>query len=370
MSYSYWENKHWIQNNDFIIVGSGIVGLTCAISLNEKFPKSKILILEKGILPEGASTKNAGFACFGSVSELINDLKNHSNEEVFKLVSDRYNGLLTLRSLIGDKDLDYQNNFGYEIFLKKQSFEKSYQKLNHLNELLHPLFKDDVFKVTKNKFNFKNCISKYIVNQFEGQLDPGRMISKLLNIAHQRKIKILNQILVKDYSENQSNIQIHTNYGDFTSSKLIFATNGFSKNIINTNVIPARGQVLITKPIKNLNIKGVFHLDKGYYYFRNIDYRILIGGGRNLDFQTESTNEFGKTELIQSSLKKLLNTVIIPEKEFEIDYSWSGIMGVGEKKKPIVKQLSNHVYCGVRLGGMGVAIGASVGRDLASLVGQ
>ena len=45
-------------------------------------------------------------------------------------------------------------------------------------------------------------------------------------------------------------------------------------------------------------------------------------------------------------------------------------MGVGEKKKPIVKQLSNHVYCGVRLGGMGVAIGASVGRDLASLVGQ
>ena len=119
MSYSYWENKHWIQNNDFIIVGSGIVGLTCAISLKEKFPKSKILILEKGILPEGASTKNAGFACFGSVSELINDLKNHSNEEVFKLVSDRYNGLLTLRSLIGDKDLDYQNNFGYEIFLKE-----------------------------------------------------------------------------------------------------------------------------------------------------------------------------------------------------------------------------------------------------------
>ena len=180
----------------------------------------------------------------------------------------------------------------------------------------------------------------------------------------------MNQTLVKDYSENQSNIQIHTNCGDFTSSKLIFATNGFSKNIINTNVIPARGQVLITKPIKNLNIKGVFHLDKGYYYFRNVDYRILIGGGRNLDFQTESTNEFGKTELIQSSLKKLLNTVIIPEKEFEIDYSWSGIMGVGEKKKPIVKQLSNHVYCGVRLGGMGVAIGASVGRDLASLVGQ
>jgi hypothetical protein len=53
---------------------------------------------------------------------------------------------------------------------------------------------------------------------------------------------------------------------------------------------------------------------------------------------------------------------------FEIDYSWSGIMGIGNKKKPILKQLSNNVSCGVRLGGMGVAIGASVGRDLADLI--
>ena len=56
---------------------------------------------------------------------------------------------------------------------------------------------------------------------------------------------------------------------------------------------PARAQVLITKPIKNLQIKGTFHLDKGYYYFRNIDNRILFGGGRNLDFKTEETSEFG-----------------------------------------------------------------------------
>ena len=42
---------------------------------------SKILVLEKGILPQGASTKNAGFACFGSLSEIIDDLKTHSEEE-------------------------------------------------------------------------------------------------------------------------------------------------------------------------------------------------------------------------------------------------------------------------------------------------
>jgi hypothetical protein len=43
-------------------------------------------------------------------------------------------------------------------------------------------------------------------------------------------------------------------------------------------------------------------------------------------------------------------------------------MGVGNQKKAIVKQLSEHVFCGVRLGGMGVAIGSLVGKELAELI--
>ena len=78
--------------------------------------------------------------------------------------------------------------------------------------------------------------------------------------------------------------------------------------------------------------------------------------------------EFGHTSIVQSKLENLLKKTIIPNRNFEIDYSWSGIMGIGDKKKPILKQLSTNVSCGVRLGGMGVAIGASVGKGLADLV--
>ena len=53
---------------------------------------------------------------------------------------------------------------------------------------------------------------------------------------------------------------------------------------------------------------------------------------------------------------------------FEIDQRWSGIMGVGKQKNTFVKQLSNHVFCGVRLGGMGIAIGSIIGKELADLV--
>jgi glycine/D-amino acid oxidase-like deaminating enzyme len=109
-------------------------------------------------------------------------------------------------------------------------------------------------------------------------------------------------------------------------------------------------------------------LDKGYYYFRNINNRILFGGGRNLDFEGETTTDLSQTEKIQNKLEELLKEVILPNHEFKIAHRWSGIMGIGSSKNPIVSQLSENVYCGVRLGGMGVAIGSLIGKELAELL--
>ncbi|MFT4594134.1 MAG: gamma-glutamylputrescine oxidase, partial [Psychroserpens sp.] len=60
-SVSYWEIKQYLQNIDLLVIGSGIVGLTTAIFYKKRYPKKRVLIVEKGILPSGASTKNAGF---------------------------------------------------------------------------------------------------------------------------------------------------------------------------------------------------------------------------------------------------------------------------------------------------------------------
>ena len=192
-------------------------------------------------------------------------------------------------------------------------------------------------------------------------------MSALLQKAQSKGIKILNNITVESFVEDQNLVKIKTNQFEFSTSKLMIATNGFASQLNIPNVKPARAQVLITKPIKNLHIQGTFHLDQGYYYFRNIDNRILFGGGRNLDFKTEETTEFAQTKLIQNKLETLLKTTILPEIDFEINQRWSGIMGVGKQKKAIVKQLSNNVFCGVRLGGMGVAIGSLIGKELAEI---
>ncbi|GAA4305580.1 FAD-dependent oxidoreductase [Aestuariibaculum suncheonense] len=349
-------------------MGSGIVGLTCALQLKERFPKANILILEQGVLPQGASTKNAGFACFGSLSEVIEDLKIHTEDEVLGLIKKRVDGLNLLKQTLGEKALGYKNYGGYELFLQQDDlYESCLSQIHQVNQFLKPIFNVPVYSEKPNSFQFKNIKEHYIFNAFEGQIDTGLMMESLLKKAQCIGIKILNNCLVEGFEEQGQLVKIKTSFFEFSSSKLLIATNGFAEQLVHEDVKPARAQVLITKPIKNLRIKGTFHLDKGYYYFRNIDNRILFGGGRNLDFKGEETTEFGQTTQIQDSLERLLKTVILPHTPFEIEHRWSGIMGVGPQKKAIVKPLSDRVFCGVRLGGMGIAIGSLVGKELADL---
>jgi glycine/D-amino acid oxidase-like deaminating enzyme len=370
MNLSYWELKTWLNNVDYTIVGSGIVGLSTALHLKKKASNAKIVILEKGLFPQGASTKNAGFACFGSLSEILQDLESHTTEEVVELLNQRHRGLQLLRHTLGDDALSYQQLGGYELFLEKDRslYDRCLKNMQEVNSLLKPIFKADVFSNVSNSFDFAGIQNNYIRNQFEGQIDTGKMMQALIKKVQEQGVIILNNSTVETYSEQSNRVDIKTNHFEFSSSKLILTTNGFAKQLINEDVQPARAQVLITKPLKNLHIKGTFHLDCGYYYFRNIDNRILLGGGRNLDFNTENTTEFSQTERIQNALEALLKNTILPDREFEIEYRWSGIMGVGSQKKPIVKQLSNHVYCGVRMGGMGIAIGSAIGKEVSELL--
>ena len=370
MHFSYWELKNWFTNVDFTIVGSGIVGLHSALALREKFPESKILVLEKGILPQGASTKNAGFACFGSLSEILDDLKTHSEEEVIQLIQKRWNGLQLLRKNLSDVAIDFKPFGGYELFLNddESSYNECLQKLPFVNDILKPIFRNDVFAKEVDRFDFKGIQEYLIFNPYEAQIDTGKMMHALLQKAVKNNIMILNQVEVTSFEDQNHQVEIAFGGFSFSTKKVLFATNGFAGKLTDNQVKPARAQVLITEPIPNLDIKGTFHLDKGYYYFRNIDDRILFGGGRNLDFEGETTTDLGETDLIQNRLEAILKEVILPNTDFKIAHRWSGIMGLGSSKRPIVEQLSENVYCGVRLGGMGVAIGSLIGQELADLV--
>lgn len=372
MILSYWERTSLLKY-DYVVIGAGIVGLSTAISLKEMNPNCKVLVIERGLLPTGASTKNAGFACFGSLSELVADVEAFGEETMLALVEKRWAGLNLLRGRLGDTAIDYQSHGGYELIGQKELHFLDH--LQTINTQLKPIFKSIVFSLQDHKISefglSKNHTQHLVYNPFEGQIDTGKMMDALWHKAGVLGVRVMNnttvtaiegsEVLIKD---NKSNGEVRIGAG-----QIAICTNAFSKQFLpDEDIVPGRGLVLVSQPMEKVPFEGVFHFEQGYYYFRNINNRVLFGGGRNVDFEGEKTTNQGVNPIILADLMQKLQEVILPNHSYEIDQHWSGIMAFGKTKEPLLKRVNAHTVVGVRLGGMGVAIGSVLGRDVAELM--
>jgi len=204
---SYWEIETYLANIDLLIIGSGIVGLTTAIYSKQRNPNLKIVVIERGSLPSGGSTKNAGFACFGSASELLSDLQNQSESEVFERVARRIEGLKLLRNLVGDAVLGYENCGGFELFTPQDEaiFNKCKSFIANANgQLSHLTGVINTYEVVNHKisrFGFEG-ISHLIHNKSEGALHTGKMMHSLTQKAQKLGIFILTGLGVKTMTES------------------------------------------------------------------------------------------------------------------------------------------------------------------------
>jgi len=202
------------------------------------------------------------------------------------------------------------------------------------------------------------------------QINPAKMMKSLIKIAQEKDISIFWGANVTDWQSVGNGIEVElSDQRTLKVKKMIVAVNGFAKKLLpDLALSPARNLILVTNSIPNLALKGTFHYDEGYYYFRNIGDRVLLGGGRKLDKEVETTNDFGLNPLIRDSLETMLKTIILPNQEFEVTHQWSGIMGIGKSKSPILEKHGAHIAIAVRLGGMGVALGSQLGDDAANLL--
>ena len=359
---SWWEYEHFLKDTDHTIIGCGIVGLSTAIELKSADPKCKELVIDKKRSPLGASTKNAGFACFGSISEILDDYNSFGKDICDRLIRMRWEGLSILKSRIPTKNMMYESKPGAEIFANDEENEFYKNKVTWVNKLVSPIVGlEDCFYANEGRFGFQ------IVNKLEGCLNPQKMVRELELMARKQGVNFLSGIEVVGI--DFENKHLKTNSGKIDYNNLAVCTNGFSRSLLpSEDIKPARNQVLITNKIPDFQLDNCYHMHKGYVYFRAYDGRLLIGGGRHLDKEGETTEELETNEFIISYLNDLIRNSILPGVTYEIEHSWSGILGVGGSKLPIVKKIDKNVTIAVRMGGMGVAVGSLIGRMAASMI--
>jgi gamma-glutamylputrescine oxidase len=375
MQVSVWEKESFYAPKDIIIVGSGLVGLWSAWYLKKKDPKLQIAIVDRGIIPTGASTRNAGFACFGSVTELVHNMTTDGETDMLQLLEMRYKGLQRIRKVFNKSEIDFDMCGGYEMFSHHDHRQK--KELKHHIEQLNSLLRDitgkkKTFRFADEKiqsFGLHNVVH-LIENKLEGYLHSGKLCQALMLAVQSMGVTILTNIDITRFEKVNGHIALSSNpHLPLRAEQVLICTNAFAQQLLsNIHVIPARGQVLVTSPIEGLQLKGTFHYDAGFYYFRNLGNRVLLGGARNKAFEEETTTSMTITDTIQKELEQFLAQYILPGKQYTITDRWSGIMGMGNEKMPVVKEVEPQVFCAVRMSGMGVALAPVIGEKIAEMM--
>ena len=400
VTFSIWERETYLAPRDIIIVGGGLVGLWSAWFLKQADPSLRILLLERGLLPTGASTRNAGFACFGSPGEIIGDIASVGRDKALELVEMRYRGLELMKTLVPSSLTGYETTGGYECFTDGPSYASVVSSLDALNRDLRDI--TGVYPVFSIKDGSLGSLGltgfdHLIFNPLEGALHSGRLVQTLTAMVQAQGVTCLTSTTVTGWETTGAGVTVHTDRGfSLDAHRLLVCTNGFAAQLLGgasgggpsggltlgagapagvtpggtapLDVVPARGQILVTGPIPGLTLRGTFHYDEGFYYFRHLGDRILLGGARNQALAEEATTEIQTTTKVQDALETFLREHVPQATGVPIAHRWAGIMGMGAEKRPLIGAVSEHVFCAVRLGGVGVAISPLVGQRVADLM--
>lgn len=373
---SWWDSDSTTVY-DVVVVGAGIIGTQTAIELVTVRPELRVMLIDRGLLPTGASTRNAGFVCFGSAGELYNDMKVMGREGALDIVEQRIEGLHLLLQRTQGYDIGYEEFGGYELFLHHHDVLDVLDDVNDVMQRLRPGItyerRDDLI----SQFGFSPLVKNLVAIHGEGTLHSGKLMAALWRMAEDLGVRLRTGCRVDTVSVQSDGVTMHctdtVRTVEIQTEHVVIATNAAPITIegIDTPprvIEPARGQVVVTVPRAKQPLLGSFHFDDGFYYFRSLGPRILLGGGRNTDLERERTHSFDTTTEIQSVLRHVLDTVIAPGENLTIEHSWAGTMGFSEDKQPHVDTLHERVTHTFGCNGMGVAIGASIARETAASI--
>ena len=374
MVLSFWEQLSHGKSWDLLIVGGGFAGLNMAIQAKRHSPGLEVGVLEAATLSLGASTKNAGFCCFGSPSELIRDIRDLGEETAFSTLSQRWKGIERIGSDFDPSRISYEASGGHELFIDPSLHEDVHRNIEWLNKPIKELIGFSPFEELSDQeisqMGFQNIDGGFRIRG-EAMVDPCLLHRSLLEDARGLGVEIYFGARVEEHREKEEEVELwlQDHPIPFKTAKTVIASNGYAEQLLaGAGIDPGRGQVLITRPIKEIPFQGTFHLDQGNFYFRNVGDRVLLGGGREIAAEEEHTFETGLTDRIQNELERLLSDHLLPGQHFEIEQRWSGIMGFTEDRFPRMRAVGTRSYLMAGFSGMGVALSFATGRSMAEHV--
>jgi glycine/D-amino acid oxidase-like deaminating enzyme len=333
------------------VVGGGVTGLSCALVLARA--GLRVRVLEAREIGGGASGRNGGFALRGLVpayDEARESLGRDVAGSLWKLTE---RALDSMAALAGDA-------------LRRTGsvrLASDAQERDELRRELEALLEDGFAAEWLDPLPapLDRLFAGGFVHPGDAALTPGVWIRRLAGHTAAAGAALVEHAPVDPAGAETLDV-----------SAVVFAVDGMTPALVPELapwVRPVRGQMLATEPCAELLYGRPHYARDGYDYWQQTpDGRLILGGRRDLDLETERTAEERTTAIIQDELTAYASELM--GRSPVVTHRWAGIWGESFDDLPFAGRVpgSDRLWVAGGYSGHGNVLGFACGEMVAQAI--
>ena len=299
---------------DVEIVGGGVTGISAALALARR--GQRVRLREARAVASGASGRNGGFALRGGamaydsarewlgrdVAAAYWRLTEEYVGRMGELGADAFRRTGSLR-LAGDDERDELKG-EYEA-LREDGFAAEWRE-----ELPAPL---------------ADRFAGALFHPDDALLQPARLVRGLASAAADAGVEIREHDRVQEL-------------GRLEADTVLVATDGYPTALLGELeglIIATRGQMIATEPLPEQLFPLPHYGRHGFdYWHQNEEGRLILGGFRDADMDSEFTAEEATTEPVQGALERFAGDLLGHQPA--VTHRWAGVFGLVPDLMPVV----------------------------------
>ncbi|MEM1423471.1 MAG: FAD-binding oxidoreductase [Planctomycetota bacterium] len=335
---------------DTAIIGAGVTGLSAAIALHELGVEA--LVIERGTVGAGASTKNAGYLMRGGADNYhaaIELLGRDGAIGLWRATEDNLESLVRL------------GVEGVEGFARRPSSLLAYDEDEALDieRSARAMCEDgfDAELVTSGDDTLWSSMPPRcaLVNTGDAVVNPERLIAWLRSLV---RTPIAENAEVFAIDADDTGVRVRTSLGDVHASRVLVCANAWASRLIDCPVVANRGQMLAIRVPDTVRLDHAYYANRGSEYFRVAEPGIVVVGGWRKHFEDEErTDTAGISRNVQGGLEDFAERAL--GGRYQVVRRWGGVMGFTPDGLPRVGPTDDagRVWCCCGFTGHGMSLG-------------
>jgi gamma-glutamylputrescine oxidase len=333
---------------DVEIVGGGITGCSCALTLARS--GRRVRLHEARTIASGASGRNGGFALRGGAMayDSAREWLGHELAADYWRLTEAY--------------VDRMAELGGDAFRRTGSLRLAGEDERDELRVEYEALREDGFAA-----EWRDELPPPLAGRFPGALfhpddavlQPARLVRRLAAGAADAGVELREQSPVADV-------------GELEAPTVVVATDGYPSGLLGELeglVIPTRGQMLATEPLPERLFPLPHYGRHGFdYWHQNDEGRLIVGGFRDADMESEFTAAEDTSPRIQGALEAFVESLL--GRQVDVTHRWAGIFGLVPDLMPVVGELPGRegVWTAGGYSGHGNVLGLMCGDLVAQAI--